>query len=137
VAHPSYVKRAGKPKTPADLRNHATLVYSLGASGLRWDFSLGQRRETVRVNPLLQANSSLVLQQAVLGGLGIARIPSFIVGADLAARRLVHVLPEWGLADQGIFALLPAREHVPRKTRAFVDFFRERLGDPPYWDRPK
>jgi DNA-binding transcriptional LysR family regulator len=62
------------------------------------------------------------------------RIPLFIVGADLKNGRLVEVLPEWKLAEQGIHAITTARE-APRKTRAFVEFFRAWLGDPPYWQR--
>jgi DNA-binding transcriptional LysR family regulator len=89
----------------------------------------------VRVRGRLQANSSLALQRAALDGLGIARIPWFVVSEDLAAGRLRRVLPDWQLPDQGIHALISVREHLPRKTRAFIDFFREHLGDPPYWER--
>jgi DNA-binding transcriptional LysR family regulator len=47
----------------------------------------------------------------------------------------VRVLPGWELPDQPIHALTTAREYQPRKTRAFVDFFRARVGDEPYWDK--
>jgi DNA-binding transcriptional LysR family regulator len=87
------------------------------------------------VSPLLQANSSLALHKALLQGLGLARIPRFVVGRDLARGRLVQVLPEWDLPEQGIFALITTRDYLPRKTRAFIDLFRDRIGDPPYWER--
>jgi DNA-binding transcriptional LysR family regulator len=135
VAHPSYLASAGEPSTPSELSGHAALVYSLSSTGARWAMARGGRSETVRVSGPLKANSSLALQQALLQGLGIARIPRFIVGEDLARGRLVQVLPAWSLPEQGIHALMSAREHVPQKTRAFIDFFRERLGDPPYWER--
>jgi len=45
------------------------------------------------------------------------------------------VLPDWELPEQGIHAVTTTREGLPRKTRAFVDFFRERIGDPPAWEQ--
>jgi DNA-binding transcriptional LysR family regulator len=134
VAHPDYLARAGEPRTPSDLLEHAALVYSLSSTGARWVLTRGSKSETVRVSGPLQANSSLALHQALLQGLGLARIPRFIVGDDLARGTLVQVLPEWSLAEQGIFALTTARTYLPRKTRVFIDFLRERIGEPPYWE---
>ena len=85
--------------------------------------------------PTLQANSSLAVRSAVLQGLGLAGIPLFAVGEDLACGRLVQVLPEWELAAQDVHALTTGRDYLPRKTRAFIDFFRGRIGSPPYWER--
>jgi len=136
VAHPDYLARAGIPEVPADLLRHAALTYSLSATAGRWTLERAGRSETVRVKGPLQANSSLALHQALKDGLGIARIPLFVVGDDLARGRLVRVLPEWTLPEQGIFALTTARDYLPRKTRAFIDYFRERIGDRPYWEGP-
>jgi DNA-binding transcriptional LysR family regulator len=135
LAHRDYLARAGTPARPSDLAKHAALLYSLSSTGQRWLFRRGKQRESVRVSGPLKANSSLALRQALLQGLGIARLPTFIAGEDLAAGRLVRVLPDWDLPDQGIHALTTARDHVPRKTRAFIDFFRGRLGPEPYWER--
>jgi DNA-binding transcriptional LysR family regulator len=134
AAHPDYLARAGTPRTPADLASHAVLLYSLASGGPRWTFTRGKRSETVRVSGPLKANSSLALRQALLQGLGVARAPAFVIGEDLAQRRLVRVLPEWHLPDQTIHLLTTARDYVPRKTRAFIDFFRARIGDPPCWE---
>jgi len=135
AAHPDYLARAGEPRSPSELAEHAALVYSLSPTGARWELTRGTKRETVRVRGPLQANSSLALHRALLQGLGLARIPLFIVGDDLAHGRLVRVLPGWELPEQGIFALTTARDHLPRKTRAFIECFRAYIGDPPYWER--
>jgi DNA-binding transcriptional LysR family regulator len=135
VAHPAYLARAGTPRIPDDLRKHSVLLYSLASTGPRWSLRRRKQTTTVRVSGPLKANSSLALRQALLQQLGIARLPLFIAGEDLASGRLVRVLPDWELPDQGIHALTTAREHLPRKTRAFIDFFRARLGEEPYWER--
>ena len=135
AAHPSYLARAGTPKKPSELCEHSALVYSLSPTGARWTFKRGSKTETIAVRGPLRANSSLALHQALLQGLGLARVPRFVVGEDLAKGRLVQVLSAWQLPDYGIFALTADRELLPRKTRAFIDFFRDRLGEPPYWER--
>lgn len=135
VAHPDYLARAGVPGSPKDLAAHAALIYSLAATGPRWTLVRGKRTETIRVSGPLQANSSLALHNALLQGLGLGRIPWFVVGEDLARGRLVQVLPEWELPAHEVHALTTSREHLPRKTRAFIEFFRGRIGNPPYWER--
>lgn len=133
VAHADYLARAGTPKKPADLAGHATLAYSLGPGD--WLLRQGRRSETVKLRPTLRANSSLALHQAALQGLGVARLPLFVCGDDLAGHRLVEVLPDWQLPEMPIHLVTPSREHLPRKTRAFIEFFRSRMSDPPAWEQ--
>lgn len=135
VADPAYLDRAGRPQAPADLAGHAALVYTLSPSGREWSLSRGSRQETVAVSGPLQANSSLALLEAVKQGLGIARLPWFVAGAELAAGRMEQVLPDWELPGQGIHVLATARVHAPPKTRVFTAFLKERFGGSPYWER--
>lgn len=134
VASAKYLARARAPTRPAELTDHAALIYSLSPTGAAWTLSCDGRSETIKVRGPLQANSSLALREAVLQGLGIARMPLFVVGADLADGRMIRVLPEWDMPEQGIHVVTTAREQQPRKTRAFVEFLRGRFGDPPYWE---
>jgi DNA-binding transcriptional LysR family regulator len=47
----------------------------------------------------------------------------------------VEVLPAWHLPELNIHAITTARDYLPRKTHAFIEFFRKRLGQPPYWEQ--
>lgn len=134
VAHADYLARAGVPREPSDLACHAALVYSLSAAGPSWTLAGKGRSETVRVRGPLKVNSSLALREATLQGLGIARLPLFVAGPDLAASRLQRVLPGWALPEHGIHLVTSARGHQPRKVTAFADFLRARIGSPPYWE---
>lgn len=134
VAHHRYLARAGTPSNPTELAGHAALIYALSSTGARWTLTRGSRTETVRVSGPLQANSSLALHRALHQGLGLARIPWFVVGEDLAHGRLVEVLPGWRLPEQSVHALTTVRDYLPRKTHVFIDFFRRRLGRTPYWE---
>lgn len=135
VASAAYLRQAGPPREPADLAGHAALVYTLSPTAREWALSRAQRREVVRVTGPLQANSSLALREAALQGLGIARMPWFVVGEDIEAGRLVRLFPDWELPGQGIHVLAASRAHAPPKVRVFTEFMRERFGDPPYWER--
>lgn len=141
VAHADYLSRAGAPKAPGELVGHSLLQYAHAPS--QWTMTRGKTSVSVRVRPKLKANSSLALHQAVSQGLGIARMPLFVVGNDLARGRLMRVLDGWDLPEAPIQIVTTTRQHQPQKTKAFVEFFRSRLGDPPYWeagaasDRPR
>lgn len=66
---------------------------------------------------------------------GIGRIPTFIVGPDLAAGRLTRILPDYTMPSQDVYAIWPERRHLPAKVRLFVDFLCQRIGDAnPNWD---
>jgi DNA-binding transcriptional LysR family regulator len=135
VAHPDFLRARPPLRAPLDLAGVPALVYSLAPDAHRWTLRRGGRVETVEVRPSLLANSSLALRDAALAGLGVARLPLFVAGPLLADGRLVAVLPEWALPDHVIQVLTPSREHLPPKTRAFIEFLRARVGDPPAWEQ--
>lgn len=134
VAHSTYLGRAGVPSEPSDLAAHAALVYSLSTTGSTWTLARGGHSESVKVSGPLKANSSMALHAAALEGLGIARLPLFVAGADLAEGRLQQVLPGWSLPELGIHLITATRGQQPRKVTAFGEFLRARIGTPPYWE---
>ena len=129
VASPDYLGQRGAPSTPRELADHPALVYTLSSTGAEWSLTRDGRTETVSVVGPVRANSSLALLTLARQGLGIARMPRFVVDDDLANGRLEQVLPDWSLPAQGIHVVTTARAHQPAKTRAFVDFLRERFGE--------
>ncbi|MFA7431325.1 MAG: LysR family transcriptional regulator [Rhodospirillaceae bacterium] len=135
VASPEYVAVHGAPQQPDDLRNHACLLYTYLLRGDAWSLTGPNGRTTeVRVTGRLRANNGDVLRSALLGGMGIAYTPSFIVGRDLAEGRLVRVLPGWEDVSAAVYAVHPHARLVPPKVRAFVDFLAERFAGPSSWD---
>ena len=134
-ASPAYLAEHGVPRTPADLRQHNCLFYSYFRGGAEWRFE--GPAGTVRVEPRgnYRVNNSEAIREALLAGVGICQMPTFIVGPDLAAGRLVPVLRDFPLPRHAIHAVFPERRHRPAKVTALLDFLDERLGgDRPYWD---
>lgn len=134
-ASPDYLARQGAPQTPEELSDHNCLFFSYFQGGAEWSFNspVGMVRVQPRGN--YRANNSEALRDALLAGLGICQMPTFIVGNDLAEKRLVPVLTDYPLPKHSIYAVFPERKHMPGKVRAFLDFLIDRLGgEQPFWD---
>jgi DNA-binding transcriptional LysR family regulator len=86
--------------------------------------------------PALSTPHLELLHAAALAGLGLAGLPSFIAADALRDGRLEHVLPQWRGAMLTLYAAMPTRQHVPARTRAFVDFLVQTFGGKlhdPWW----
>jgi DNA-binding transcriptional LysR family regulator len=83
----------------------------------------------------LRLNDDDALAEAVLGGLGIALLPTFIVGKDIQSGRLQSVLSDYIPVQRHIYAIYLANRYLPAKVRAFIDHLLQRFGPEPYWDR--
>jgi DNA-binding transcriptional LysR family regulator len=135
-ATPGYFERHGVPETPQDLEGHNCLTYTSFDPEGPWRFKGPDGRMiSVTASGNLRLNDDEALSEAVLKGLGIALLPTFIVGRDLQAGRLRSVLPDYVPAERHIFAVYLPTRHVSAKVRAFIDFLVERFGPEPYWDR--
>lgn len=135
VASPDYVARRGMPRHPAELAGHETLLYTLQTTANTWTLvHTDGSRADVTLSGRLRVNNGDALRAAAVAGLGIIVTPTFIVGADLAAGRLVRVLPEWEADPIHVYAVYPPGRHLSVKVRAFVDFLAEAFGPTPYWD---
>ncbi|NIA71638.1 LysR family transcriptional regulator [Pelagibius litoralis] len=133
-AAPDYLAQRGTPLQPEDLSGHDCLIYSNLDQRHAWRFAGPRGPVRVKVKGPFQANNGDALCSAALAGMGIAALPSFIVGEHLLAGRLVPVLCGFRLAAQGIYAVYPHNRNLSAKVRAFVDFLAGRFGPEPYWD---
>lgn len=135
-AAPAYWRRHGRPSVPEDLAGHDCITHFYGASPNEWAF-LGKdgRPVGVRVGGSFHTNNGTVALRVTLAGLGVALLPRFICGPDLAAGRLEAVLTERMAPPPGIYAVYPHNRHLSAKVRAFVDFLVERFGPGCDWDR--
>ena len=119
----SHVARA---REPDDL---AALPFVANASlpdPTVWHFSHPRRgRRTARLPARITVDATTAVLAAVLAGGGLSVLPDYAVAADLAAGRLVRVLPDWKLRSGGIFVLLPSARFRPAKTRVFLELLSQ------------
>ncbi len=134
VAAPSYIKEHGRPTTPDDLAQHNCLSFgSQGNQAKGWLLRDQDTIRPVRVRGNMASSDGSVLHEWTLAGCGLAWRSLWEVQEDLQAGRLVTVLDDYAAPANGIFAMLPQRQHLPRRVRAFVELLRDTYGKDSYW----
>jgi DNA-binding transcriptional LysR family regulator len=132
-ASPSYLARNGMPASIADLANHACLSAAPQDS---WRLEGPEGMVMVRPSGPILTNSSEVVREAVIAGLGIALRSTWDVGPDLSSGRLAMVLPQYRASRHvGVYAVYPSRRFLPAKVRVFIDYLAQLFGTQPYWDK--
>jgi DNA-binding transcriptional LysR family regulator len=128
VASPAYLERNPAPLHPRDLAQHHALLHDHESS---WRFRCDGEDVSVRVAGRFAANNGEALRHAVVLGLGVARLPDFMVAPDVGAGRLVRLLASWE-EQLPIVAVYPPGRHLSPKVRRWVDFLVLRLAEAPW-----
>lgn len=131
-ASPGYLKAHGTPATLAEIARHSVIGYSYAALGDTWQLAGPNGPETLLTRPRLRANNGDTCRAAALDHQGIVQQPTFLVGADLAAGRLVPILTQYESRELGIYAVYPTRKHLSGKVRALVDYLAAAFADAPW-----
>ena len=119
-ASPAYLAARGVPRVAAELTAHECLDFFLEGPHL-WRFSGPQGDTTVAVKGRLRINNGQALRVAALEGVGIIMPPASVVADDIAAGRLIQLLPDHVAPILPLHALiLPDAGTVP-KVSAFID----------------
>lgn len=126
-ASPRYLESHGTPRHPGDLADHVVLAYSLLAAGDTWEFQGPDGPVAVKVRPRMHTNSGDTCRAAALDDKGVVLQPSFLVGDDLQAGRLMELLPDYRSHELGIYAVYPSRKHVLPKVRLMIDYLAHAL----------
>lgn len=89
-ASPEYLRNAGRPIEPEELKHHACLLFRLAFDGLllRWGFIRNGVRFEPEIHPSIISNDIDTLAQLAVAGAGIARLGSFIAAPLIASGQL-------------------------------------------------
>jgi DNA-binding transcriptional LysR family regulator len=130
-AAPAYLKKHGIPKTLDDLKKHKLLSnYPI------WCLEGPEGAVTYRPKSFITTNSSDLVREETLAGIGIALRSTWDVGPALKAGTLRRILTQYcGSPETSIYAVYPSSRQVPAKVRAFVSHFAHIYGPQPYWDK--
>jgi DNA-binding transcriptional LysR family regulator len=127
VASRTYLKKAGTPKTVADLQRHRLIGFNPKRESLVWILSGPEGKKEIPLENCLRNNSLANCRGLAVEGLGISLLPRFLIQEDLAKGRLEPVLTNY-FSDRGELALMYANQkYVSPKTRVFVNFVAEEL----------
>ena len=130
VAAPSYLRRAGTPRTLDDLQQHDCIQFDLPSTGrkISWPFMVdGERVEVATSGGYTCAEDVLGIVTLARAGAGIAQTYRFIVERDLANGDLVELLKQHGGTSRPFYLLYPHARHLSLRVRGFVDFLSATL----------
>ena len=128
LATPGYIEKHGLPTHPEQLTEHACFCYSNLKSPNRWQYQDNKQKNfSVEVKPTLVCNSAQMELSVLLAGLGICRLPEFVIEKELAENKLTILFDDLPKANVDVFAIYPSRKHLSPKVRCFIDLLIERV----------
>lgn len=118
-ASPGYLSAQGTPSEPRDLRDHALLHYGPNRRAV-WTFTFNGKPCKLDFKPDLNSNTGAFLKDAAVEGMGIIRMPGFVVRQDVEAERLLPVLPGAEFEGFGIHLIHAPNRRLNKRMRAFA-----------------
>jgi DNA-binding transcriptional LysR family regulator len=128
VGAPSYFATRPLPRTPHDLADHVCINLRLATLGglYAWEFAKSGRELNVRVGGQAVFNTSPMLLEGALAGLGLAYVLEPRAQAHIDAGRLVRVLEDWCPPFPGYHLYYPSRRQLSPAFALLVDALRYR-----------
>jgi len=127
VASPGYLRRAGRPKVPADLNSHAIILGPMASD--RWTFDKNGRQVSVRLEGRVVVSANEAAVAAAVAGLGIASTGIIAARKEFANRTLVRVLPDWEMGAVDVHAVFPSGRAAKPAARALAEHMLGAFGD--------
>jgi DNA-binding transcriptional LysR family regulator len=124
---PAYLERAGKPKVPADLINHQTVIYDQRGGGAVWTFRKGTAETSVTVNSRIRMSAAEGVREAVFAGLGLAIGSEWMFEPELRNGTVEAVLEDWELPSIDLWAAFPTGRRASAKARSFATYIERHL----------
>lgn len=121
LASPDYLAQHGVPRHPSELRHHQCLIYASDPTPASWIYLEGNREHRVPVRGHIIANNGVLLAEACVRGMGIARQPDFIAAPYLERGVLREVLEDFEITPLGVYAVLPGNRYVSHRVRVLIE----------------
>ena len=127
IASPAYLAIHGRPRHPLELGEHDVFAYANVPNAV-WHFrGPGGEDVAVRPNGRFTTDSGDAMLPLLRAGLGIARLPDFIVDAEIAAGRLEAILSDWAAPPVALHLVTPPSALRPARVELLIDFLAERF----------
>ena len=126
-ASPEYLRAHGMPKSVEDLDGHLIVFGDDGpvpTPSINWP--LGLQVDDHGIRPVLKVNNIYGIYRAVVSGLGIAPLPSYMTRLS---SELVHVLPELVGPEIDMYFVYPEELRDSMRISMFRDFLIRSLNE--------
>ncbi|GGD08642.1 LysR family transcriptional regulator [Aquisalinus flavus] len=128
VASPDFIDRYGPLSSPADLDGLPGFVYTGDASAGNWSCRSPSGEDfRFRIKPSMLCNNGDLMREASTRGLGLLKVPSFIVEDSLRFGSLISLFSDHDWGSVGLHILWPPTRHLSARTRALIDHLADTL----------
>lgn len=125
-ASAGYLKKAGTPSHPKDLREHQCLQFTpLGQD--QWEFTREKMKVSVSLSSRIVADDLNTIKELALNGNGIALLPTFLCDHESRSGKLVRILPDWVSLPRPVSFVYPSQRFVSNRLQAFIAMATEPL----------
>jgi DNA-binding transcriptional LysR family regulator len=131
VASPSYVAQRLPPQKLSDILGHDCISYGRIGDAFTWHFSTGAEDVAVNIMPRMLVNNALGVHRAVVAGSGLAILSHILALPDIAAGRLLNLLPDFPPTRFPIYVVYPSRRNIPLRVRTVLDFLTTAIQQDP------
>jgi len=121
-ASPGYLEQYGEPQTPQSLVEHRCLLNSHYSGREEWLYHQQHELLRVRVSGPFASNHYSLLKKAALAGAGIARLPSYLLQAELADGQLRWLLRDYQTRRMPMYLVHPYQGGLPKRTQVLADY---------------
>jgi DNA-binding transcriptional LysR family regulator len=133
-AAPSYLRDRPALSHPDDLRQHDCLQYGHLTTSSQWQLIGPEQTYTVPIHCRYYSNNGEVLREGAIASLGIALLPTFIVGEALKSQQLVTVLPDYCPLAITAYLSYATNRHLSTKIQLLTAFLQDWFKQPSWED---
>ena len=133
VASPDFLNQNGKPQTSDDLNRFPVFMYRTPHGVLNWQAQKNQTWKDVELTPKYVSNHGQSLLDSVVGGQGIALLPSWGVANEISTGQLQEIelkdgmLSTSGDLEMNMYLLYHPPKFQLKKIKLTVDFLYKEL----------
>lgn len=124
-ASPQFTARFGLPQNVADLAQYELLGLANGRVVIQWELVDNSQTYKLEFDAFVSISDVSAIHSMALAGLGIALLPEQMCKDDLAAGRLIRLLPKVGTPPVSVYVFYPTKALLPVKVKVFADYLAE------------
>ena len=130
-AAPRYLNERGTPRHPSELQQHDCLSYGHLAATSQWQLRDENGKPlTIDLRCRGYSNNGEVLREAAIAGVGIALLPTFIIGQALRAGQLTTLLTDYCPPPLTAYLSYATNRHLSTKIQLLIAFLHDWFKQP-------
>jgi DNA-binding transcriptional LysR family regulator len=120
---PEYFKKYGRPITPAELEQHAWVIYKLTSDTM--ELTKGSRSYSIKFKGSIRTNNAAARTAFIEGGHGLGRIPVYDAWPKIKDGTLELILDDYQLSNIDIYGVFPPGSTSSKKLRLLIDYLKD------------